>query len=130
MPIEVFCKCSSHPNCVFALPCQCECQWQYSIAFLIQKEGPNPGRQFNITKDEIEVGSAISNDLILKDSTISNKHARIKKVKGTFYIYDIVSQRGTFVNGKKVLKPKPLSDFDEIRLGRTLLLFRGKWDDL
>jgi pSer/pThr/pTyr-binding forkhead associated (FHA) protein len=64
--------------------------------------------------------------LILKDSTISNKHARIKKVKGAFYIYDIVSQRGTFVNGKKVLKPKPLSDFDEIRLGRTLLLFRGK----
>jgi hypothetical protein len=99
---------------------------QYSSAFLIQKEGPNPGRQFNITKDEIEVGSAISNDLILKDSTISNKHARIKKIKGAFYIYDIVSQRGTFVNGKKVLKPKPLSDFDEIRLGRTLLLFRGK----
>ena len=99
---------------------------QYSIAFLIQKEGPNPGRQFNITKDEIEVGSAISNDLILKDSTISNKHARIKKVSGAFYIYDIVSQRGTYVNGKKVLKPKPLSDFDEIRLGRTLLLFRGK----
>ena len=28
---------------------------RYDTAFLIQKEGPNPGRQFNITMDEIEI---------------------------------------------------------------------------
>jgi hypothetical protein len=99
---------------------------KYSTAFFIQKEGPNPGRQFNITMDEVEIGSDASNDLILKDTTISLKHAKIKKTNDVFYIYDLVSQRGTYVNGKKILKPKPLSDFDEIRLGRTLLLFRGK----
>ena len=99
---------------------------KYSSAFLIQKEGPNPGRQFNITMDEIEIGNSTSNDLILKDLTISNKQAKIKKINGSYYIYDLVSQRGTFVNGKKILKPKALRDFDEIRLGRTLLLFRGK----
>ncbi len=99
---------------------------RYDTAFLIQKEGPNPGRQFNITMDEIEIGNSTSNDLILKDITISNKQAKIKKINGTYYIYDSVSQRGTFVNGKKILKPKALRDFDEIRLGRTLLLFRGK----
>ncbi len=98
----------------------------YTSAFFIQKEGPNPGRQFNITMDEVEIGNDATNDLILKDTTISLKHAKIKKSNGVFYIYDLVSQRGTYVNGKKVLKPKPLSDFDEIRLGRTLLLFRGK----
>jgi hypothetical protein len=99
---------------------------KYASAFLIQKEGPNPGRQFNITMDEIEIGNSTSNDLILKDLTISNKQAKIKKINGSYYIYDLVSQRGTFVNGKKILKPKALRDFDEIRLGRTLLLFRGK----
>lgn len=99
---------------------------KYSSAFLIQKEGPNPGRQFNITMDEIEIGNSTSNDLILKDNTISNKQAKIRKINGSYYIYDLVSQRGTFVNGKKILKPKALRDFDEIRLGRTLLLFRGK----
>lgn len=99
---------------------------KYDTAFLIQKEGPNPGRQFNITTDEIEIGNSSKNDLILKDTTISHKHSKIKKINGSYYIFDQVSQRGTYVNGKKVLKPKPLSDFDEIRLGRTLLLFRGK----
>ncbi len=98
----------------------------YTAAFLIQKEGPNPGRQFTIHKDEISIGSTPENDLVLWDNTISGKHAKIKRVENSYYIYDMVSDRGVYINGKKLLKPRPLYDFDEIRLGKTLLLFRGK----
>jgi hypothetical protein len=98
---------------------------KYERAFLIQKEGPNPGRQFNLTLEEIYIGKATDNELILIDNSISDKHSKIKIVDKTYYIYDLVSHRGTFVNGKKILRPKPLSDFDEIRIGKALLLFRG-----
>jgi hypothetical protein len=98
----------------------------YTAAFLIQKEGPNPGRQFTIHKEEISIGSTPENDLVLWDNTISGKHAKIKRVENSYYIYDMVSDRGVYINGKKLLKPRPLYDFDEIRLGKTLLLFRGK----
>ncbi|MCB1176057.1 MAG: FHA domain-containing protein [Leptospiraceae bacterium] len=98
----------------------------YDSAFLIQKEGPNPGRQFTIHKEEIIIGSTPENDLVLWDNTISPKHAKIKKYNDTYYIYDLVSLRGIYINGRKLLKPRPLYDFDEIRLGKTLLLFRGK----
>ncbi|MCB1141822.1 MAG: FHA domain-containing protein [Leptospiraceae bacterium] len=97
----------------------------YEKAFFIQKEGPNPGRQYNITLEEVYIGKATDNDLILIDNTVSDKHAKIKIIRGVHYLYDLVSNRGTYVNGKKLLRPKALSDFDEIRLGKTLLLFRG-----
>lgn len=98
----------------------------YERGILILKEGPNPGRQFTINKPEITIGSTASNDLVLWDSSLSPMHAKIKKVKNVFIIFDTVSNTGVFLNGKKLLRPKALCDFDEIRIGNSLLLFRGK----
>ncbi|MDX1960958.1 MAG: FHA domain-containing protein [Leptospiraceae bacterium] len=99
---------------------------RYERVFIILKEGPHPGRQFSVNKEEIIIGSSPSSDLILLDKTISATHAKIKKISGDYYIYDLASSRGIFVNGKKILKPRQLNDFDEIRLGRALLIFRGR----
>lgn len=98
----------------------------YEKGVLILKEGPNPGRQFTINKPEITIGGTPSNDLVLWDSALSPMHAKIKKVKNSFILFDTVSDTGVFLNGKKLLRPKALYDFDEIKLGNTLLLFRGK----
>ncbi|MBK9501914.1 MAG: FHA domain-containing protein [Leptospiraceae bacterium] len=98
----------------------------YERGILILKEGPNPGRQFTINKPEITIGSTASNDLVLWDSSLSPMHAKIKRVKNVFIIFDTVSNSGVFLNGKKLLRPKALFDFDEIRIGNSLLLFRGK----
>ncbi len=98
----------------------------YERGILILKEGPNPGRQFTINKPEITIGSTASNDLVLWDSSLSPMHAKIKRVKNVFILFDTVSNTGVFLNGKKLLRPKALFDFDEIRLGNSLLLFRGK----
>lgn len=97
----------------------------YEKAFFIQKEGPNPGRQFFINKDETIIGRDPQVDLVLLDSTISLRHAKVKRINKTYYIFDMVSERGVLINGKKLLKPRPLYDFDEVRLGKVLLLFRG-----
>ncbi len=98
----------------------------YERGILILKEGPNPGRQFTINKPEITIGSTASNDLVLWDSSLSPMHAKIKRVKNVFILFDTVSNTGVFLNGKKLLRPKALFDFDEIRIGNSLLLFRGK----
>ncbi|MBK8394246.1 MAG: FHA domain-containing protein [Leptospiraceae bacterium] len=98
----------------------------YEKGILILKEGPNPGRQFTINKSEITIGGTPSNDLVLWDSSLSPMHAKIKRVKNSFILFDTVSKTGVFLNGKKLLRPKALYDFDEIKIGNTLLLFRGK----
>ncbi len=99
---------------------------KYDKGVLIIKEGPNPGRQFTINKDEVTIGNSASNDLVLLDNSVSPMHAKIKKVKNVFVIFDTVSKVGVVLNGTKLLRPKPLYDFDEIKLGKVTLLFRGK----
>jgi len=36
----------------------------------------------------------------------------------------MASDGGTFLNGKKLLRPKKLFDWDEIQIGTTVLIFR------
>ena len=98
----------------------------YKKAVLIQKEGPNPGRQYVIHLGETAIGKSETNDLVLWDKSLSQNHAKIKNIRDRFVIFDLVSDKGVWLNGKKLLRPKILSDFDEIRIGKTTLIFRGK----
>jgi hypothetical protein len=96
----------------------------YQKAVLIQREGPNPGKQFNIHSHQIMIGRSETCDLVLWDNSVSPTHARIRNVRNHFVLYDLLSQSGVFLNGRKLLRPKVLHDFDEIQLGKSILIFR------
>lgn len=98
----------------------------YLSGTLIQKIGPNPGRQFFINKEEIQIGREPSNDLVLLDSSISDHHAKIKIINGHFVIFDNLSNIGVYLNERKLLRPKTLTDFDEIKIGKVVLIFKGR----
>ena len=51
--------------------------------------------------DEISIGRSYnSNDICLKDSNVSTRHAVLKKINGQWTISDLQSRNGTFVNGE------------------------------
>ena len=59
-------------------------------------------------------------------SRISRRHARITSRGGQFYIEDLGSANGTFVNGRTRLKPQepyPLVNGDVVKIGETTLKF-------
>jgi serine/threonine protein kinase len=58
--------------------------------------------------------------------TASRRHCRIFVEEGTYYIEDLSSMNGTFVNGQQLAagQPYPLQGGDEITAGRVLLTFR------
>ena len=59
-------------------------------------------------------------------SRISRRHARITSRSGQFYVEDLGSANGTFVNGRTRLKPQepyPLVNGDVIKFGETTLKF-------
>jgi FHA domain len=61
-------------------------------------------------------------------SRISRRHARITSRGGQFYIEDLGSANGTFVNGRTRLKPQepyPLVNGDVVKIGETTLKFAG-----
>lgn len=100
-------------------------EYVYSKAWLVQKDGPDTGKKFPIYWEEITLGRDDDNSIVIKDESVSAKHAKIKEVKGAYYLLDLASDNGTFLNSKKLLRPKPLYDWDEIKIGRTLFIFRG-----
>jgi pSer/pThr/pTyr-binding forkhead associated (FHA) protein len=65
--------------------------------------GASTGQSFELTKEELLVGSGIRNDIVLQDLDVSPRHCRFVRSQGIYHLYDLGSRRGTFVGGKLVL---------------------------
>lgn len=70
------------------------------------------------------VGRSDDNNLVLPDRWISRNHAMIQVMEtGEFYLIDLGSRNGSFVNGRRVSVPVTLSDGDMLTFGQTELQF-------
>ena len=80
------------------------------------------GRSIPVTS-RITVGRDADNTISLDDALASRHHAVIQKVKGAFFVEDLGSTNGTFVNGVAVPGGKYvlLHQADIVRIGRTEL---------
>jgi signal transduction histidine kinase len=73
--------------------------------------------------DEPQCIGRSSESLPLTDLTISRRHAELTPDDGRWYINDLESANGTFVNGKRVKGQLLLQPGDQIRTGATILMF-------
>ena len=85
-------------------------------------QGPDKGRVFELGDDETIIGRQ-SDAVPLSDGTVSRQHARLSPQDGAWLIEDVGSVNGTFLNGVRITHPTRLHLGDQIRLGRTLLVF-------
>lgn len=82
-------------------------------------------------KNEIVIGrNADVVDVVLNDRRISRTHARVYKYNGRFYVEDLDSTNGTYINGERVFKPTELSPADKLYIGLYLFTLNGKPVDL
>lgn len=73
------------------------------------------------TKPELRIGRDASCEIRLNDETVSNQHARLSYRNKQWWIEDLLSTNGTFLNDEKVETPTILINEDEIRIGKILL---------
>ncbi len=93
-------------------------------AYLYEKNGAHANRRYRIQWHSINLGTHPDCSVVVHDELVSDYHCAIKFHNEKFFLYDLISKNGTFLNGRKLLRPKPLHDFDEIQLGRTKFIFR------
>jgi pSer/pThr/pTyr-binding forkhead associated (FHA) protein len=77
-------------------------------------------KELKIDQDEIIIGRDSGNDIQIDNVAVSREHARIIKGPNYYFIEDMSSKNGTFVNGKKINK-KFLKEDDEITIGKHSL---------
>lgn len=83
------------------------------------------GETFELREDKTTIGRVSSNEIVLKDSSISREHCVIEKRNGDFFINDLQSLNGTFVNGEIANKTK-LKHGDKIQIGDYTIRFHTK----
>jgi len=82
------------------------------------------GSRNNIASTDFVIGRASNSSLCLKDSSVSRNHARIRYAQGQWFIQDLGSGGGTYVNGTRINAAK-LQNGDRIRIGSSEFEFRA-----
>jgi hypothetical protein len=93
---------------------------------LVMRTGPTPGKIFPISKSEMQIGRESTNDIVINDSEISRKHARILMKENDYILEDFGSTNGTFVAGQRLTGPYILRPGDLILFGENVTVsFEG-----
>ncbi len=81
-------------------------------------------------KEEITIGRNKDNDIQIENLAVSGRHARIKKNRNDYFIEDLKSTNGTFLNEKRISK-EVLKNNDAVTIGKhtlSILLEKNKND--
>jgi len=95
---------------------------EYAVLECIQ--GPEKGMTFRDNALLIKIGRDRSNDIVLsKDSKVGKFHAKITYEADRFYVTDLHSSTGVFINKMRVTKRHVLDQSDMVRIGQCVFMF-------
>jgi two-component system, NtrC family, sensor kinase len=94
----------------------------YEMALLTVIRGARTGHQFPIGEGKRKIGRETNCDIHFSDTETSRNHAEVEWRDGAFWLRDLGSSNGTFVNDSRVAECA-LRNGDRIQIGRQTLLF-------
>lgn len=86
-------------------------------------QGPDKGKKYELPANEPQLIGRSSEALPISDTAISRRHAELTPDEGLWFIRDLQSQNGTYVNGVRLSERTRLRPGDQIRVGQTLFVF-------
>lgn len=87
-------------------------------------KGARAGQQCELNGKEVVVGRLTTCDIVIPDETVSRQHARFFRGENGWYVEDLQSRNGTFVNGARIDRPVLLRGNDYVMLYDLPLRFR------
>jgi pSer/pThr/pTyr-binding forkhead associated (FHA) protein len=82
------------------------------------------GRRTVPLKESMTVGRAATCDAAIRDTYVSNVHARIYHRDGAWWLEDLGSTNGTYMNRTRIQQPTAIGPGDEIKMGKATLELR------
>src|SRR6266542_1431088 len=84
-----------------------------------------PGRDSIQIQGNCSIGRSAKNTMVLDSPKISRRHAIINVQNvGEFWVIDLGSSNGTFLNKRRVHQPVRLCDLDQLIIGDYVFTFR------
>jgi pSer/pThr/pTyr-binding forkhead associated (FHA) protein len=88
---------------------------------LVVTAGPLTGTTIPLTASSILMGRAPSCTLVLDDDYSSSRHARIFPQNGGWFVEDLGSTNGTYVDGHRIGQITPLGQGTQVRIGQSVV---------
>jgi pSer/pThr/pTyr-binding forkhead associated (FHA) protein len=94
---------------------------------LVISKGSEKVREHTISVDIVAftVGSEQGNDIVIKDPKVSMLHLQFEREGNSYYVRDLRSATGTFLNGERVETRAKVNDGDIIEVGEHRILFQN-----
>ncbi len=95
---------------------------------LIVIKGADEGKQFELSDPVVGIGRDAGNTIRLNDTEVSRRHAELLLRPGDgkgYFVRDVGSANGTFVNNAQVLAETQLQPGDQVQIGQSVLVVSG-----
>jgi hypothetical protein len=79
---------------------------------------------YSLSQPSVSVGRTPENDIKLNSDRVSRRHAVVRFENNVFYVQDLGSSNGTFVNDNRVQGQQALQDGDMVRFGNLAFVFK------
>ena len=80
-------------------------------------------KEYYSLEDFISLGRGNENKITIKDPYISKNHLKIVEDEGNYYLEDLDSANGTYLNGERIMDVVELKNGDRIRVGQVEFLY-------
>lgn len=87
---------------------------------LAMRKGPLPGKSFDLVKSLLTIGREVKNDIVVNDPEVSRQHVRLTEQPEGYWVEDLASTNGAFINGQRLAGPMALRPGDILGLGSTV----------
>jgi pSer/pThr/pTyr-binding forkhead associated (FHA) protein len=91
-------------------------------ALVIRAGGGREGESFPVDRERTTVGRRPDSDVFLDDVTVSRDHALLVHRGDHWYLDDLGSLNGTYVNRSRI-ESRRLEEADEVQIGKYKLTF-------
>ncbi|MEP7285873.1 MAG: FHA domain-containing protein [Chloroflexota bacterium] len=89
---------------------------QRELPVLVFQEGERAGQRWTLQTETLLIGRGNECDLVLPEKQVSREHIKIKLIDEQYYVEDLESKNGTWVNGQPLKGERLLKDGDEIHI--------------
>lgn len=95
------------------------------MAHITATNGPHAGRRYDLKSPMSVLGRQPDCEIVIDSTAVSRQHAQIVNVGRDYYLEDLESRNGTFLNERSIQSRHRLRDGDVLRVSDVAFTFSG-----